>query len=175
SGGGGSGGGGSGGGGGAGVGGPGGSGAGGPGGSGAGAGGRGGNTGAGGGSGDDANPLPVHNVCQGRPFTLHGVIIEIIGPRAGRGFLLRSGDKVTKIYGTGPAGFWQAQGIAPLSVGQHVTVDGFKVNYNGIKRSLAARLHLPKGVVVLRSDKDCLPVWRRFIARRDQEQTASPK
>ena len=113
-----------------------------------------------GGSGG-TDPSPVHNVCKGRPFTLHGVVIGIIGPRAGQGFSLWSDEKVVNIYGIGPARFWQAKQVPPLSVGQRVTVEGFRVDYNGIERSLAARLHLPDGTLVLRSANGCQPVWRR--------------
>jgi hypothetical protein len=48
-------------------------------------------------------------------------------------------------------------------------VDGFRVDYNGVERSLATRLHLPEGEVVLRSADNCLPVWRNTEARRDPE------
>ncbi len=75
--------------------------------------------------------------------------------------MLWSGEKVVKVYGIGPAWFWQTQQSPPPAVGQWVTVDGFTVDYNGVERNMASRLYLPGGVVILRAADGCLPLWRQ--------------
>jgi len=69
-------------------------------------------------------------------------------------------DQVYTVFGTGPGRFWRDLGLVPPAPGQVVTVEGFTMDYHGLKRHLAARLIRGDRTVELRKPGDGSPAWR---------------
>lgn len=97
-------------------------------------------------------------ICDGTPFTITGVVVEIGIP--GEGMALDTGISVVTIYGIGSPGYWAANLIDRPEVGELVTVTGYIVDLTDRTLNIAASITLGGMALAFRDPVTCVPLWR---------------
>lgn len=102
--------------------------------------------------------IGAETICDGAPFTITGVVVEIGIP--GEGMVVDTGISVETIYGIGSPGYWTANLIARPEVGEMVTVTGYTVDLTDRTLNIAASITLGGVTLALRDPETCVPLWR---------------
>jgi len=111
------------------------------------------------GAGDGTGP--IHDVCQGTPFTYTGTVVTSATQASGDGLVISTSTGNVTIYGLGPMRYWEENNIDRPEVGESVRVTGYTVNFNGVLRNIATAITVGGRTLTLRSQTDCSPLWRR--------------
>jgi hypothetical protein len=107
------------------------------------------------GAGDGSGP--IHDIFSGTPFDYTGVIIDCV---PGEGIILSvDGVGEVKVYGIGPATYWEELGIARPAVGDEIRVEGYTVVCDIVSLNIAAKIWVAGEEVDLR-DEEGMPLWR---------------
>lgn len=97
-------------------------------------------------------------ICDGTPFTVSGIVVEIGIP--GEGIVIDTGSGVITVYGIGSADFWAANSIARPAIGEGVTVTGYTVELTDRTINVAMSITVGGVTLLLRDPDTCAPLWR---------------
>ncbi len=102
-----------------------------------------------------------YDVCSGTPFTVTGIVASMI-PGEGMEIATSDGTNIV-VYGVGPYRYWESMGVEKPAVGEEITVDGYRVDLNGIVRNVAMSITVAGQTIQLRDSDTCLPLWRHPV------------
>ena len=77
---------------------------------------------------------------------------------AGSGLSIDDGTEITVIYGMGPLGYWEKEGVLKPAVGDTVEIAAVLVTFSDEDRWIAVSLTVGGEIVILRTDDG--PAWR---------------
>lgn len=97
-------------------------------------------------------------ICDGLPFTVTGIVVEIGIP--GDGIVIDTGSGVVTVYGIGSTEFWAANSVARPAIGEVVTITGYTVELTDKTLNVAASITVGGVTLLLRDPDTCAPLWR---------------
>ncbi len=109
---------------------------------------------------------PVFGPGSGAEFIFSGEHVSVNGIVAGVGYFgqgvqIDDGSGIVNVYGMGPVWFWESQGSSFPSVGEPITIEGYRVTLaDGIPRIIATAATMYGHRLELRNPTTGIPSWR---------------
>lgn len=119
---------------------------------------------AGNGKGPGNGTGPIHDILEGEPFEYTGTVVDC---GMGSGLTLSVNNENVQIYGIGPMFYWDSQDIPYPEAGETLTVEGYRVDFNGTVRNIAMKITTADGKEIqLRDAATGKPLWRGFNKKK---------
>ena len=102
---------------------------------------------------------PMVSIYDGEPVAISGTVSDLPAP-GNPGLKIDTGTEIVTVYGLGPSWYWENQAVAYPSVGEQVTVEGYKVILSDESERIVATKVTVSGQSIELRDEDGRPAWR---------------